>query len=162
MILGRGLRCILLRDLVARTGGRARNLRLERAKCKIILVEILMIVQLTFIDIILLGPRRPHLSYRHHDCRCHRRWSRLGDRGQISTSVLGPRGAVDPVDPDSHALAPARPEKSFDRVAVSSQGIAGKTCSASQRISRLSRSCIDRRRLPRSKPYVLGRTGVHA
>jgi hypothetical protein len=50
-------------------GGRARNLRLERAKCKIILVEILMIFQLTCIDNVLLGQRRPHLSYRHENWR---------------------------------------------------------------------------------------------
>jgi uncharacterized protein (DUF983 family) len=70
-------------------------------------------------------------------------------------------GAVDPVDPDSHVMALARLEKSFDRVAVSSQGIAGKGRSASRKISRLAKSCIDRRQLPRSKPYMLGRTLVH-
>ena len=61
--------------------------------------------------------------------------SRPGHRGQISTSVLGPRGAVDPVDPDRDALAVARAEKSSHRVAISSQGIVRPAPSASRRLA---------------------------
>jgi len=58
--------------------------------------------------------------------------SGLGRRGKVSTSLLGPRGALDPVDPDRYTLAPARPEESVDRIAVSSQGFAWNGCSASR------------------------------
>src|SRR6266702_4509867 len=81
------------------------------------------------------------LDFSFADCRR----SRSDNGGKIPTAVLGSCCAVDPVDPASHAMAVARPEKSFDRIAVSSQGIAGKTCSASRGMSRLGRS-LDRRR----------------
>ena len=108
--------------------------------------------------------RRWACHIRHHDRRRHRRRSRSGDGGQISTAVLGPRGAVDPVDPDSHAMALARPEKSFDRVAVSSQGIAGEAHPARRRIapgplSECLSSCRGRwpRRAKRAPPHRVRR-----
>jgi len=95
---------------------------------------------------------------RHHDRRRCRRGSGLGRRGKVSTSLLGPRGALDPVDPDRYTLAPARPEESVDRIAVSSQGFAWNGCSASRGLSRF----VDPRQLPCSHPNMLGGTCIRA